>query len=35
VKRDDYARLAGIPAAGLAEQIPGRLSVRAQSLPCE
>jgi hypothetical protein len=34
VDRDDYARLSGVSEAGLAAQIPGHLSVRAQTLQC-
>jgi hypothetical protein len=33
-KRAAYARLAGIPEAGLADQIPGHLTARAQLQAC-
>jgi hypothetical protein len=35
VDRDDYARLSGTPETGLAAQIPGHLSMRAQTLQCD
>ena len=34
VRRADYATLAGVPEAGLAEQIPGRLSARFAAAGC-